>query len=74
MRSYEIDHSSNDHRLLEDLAVSPLVGLAVDLNGLVPGPLIIDVLLVLGRVELGEVVALVVGGNVDGGEDLLSAN
>ena len=45
-------------RLLEDLAVGPLVGLAADLDGLVPRPLILDESLVLGLggVELGELV------------------
>ena len=62
--------------LLENLAVSPLVGLAVDGDGLVPRPLVVNKLLVfwLGRVELGELVALVVGSDVESGESLLSAD
>lgn len=44
--------------LLEDLAVRPLVLLAVDGDGLVPRPLILDESLVLGLggVELGKLV------------------
>lgn len=34
--------------LLEDLSVSPLVGLALDLNWLLPSPLLVNELLVLG--------------------------
>lgn len=62
--------------LLEDLAVSPVVGLAVDLNGLVPRPHVVDKLLVLGLgwVELGELVALVVGSNVECRERLLASD
>lgn len=63
-------------RLLEDLAVGPLVGLAVDLDAALAGPLVLDELavsLALG-VELGEVVALVVGSDVEGGKSLLAAD
>jgi hypothetical protein len=62
--------------LLEDLAVGPLVGLAVDSDGLVPRPLVVDKLLVfgLGGVELGELVALVVGSDVESGKSLLATN
>lgn len=65
-----------DLHLLEDLAVGPLVGLAVDDKGLVPGPLVVDELAVLGLlgVELGEGVALVVGGDIESGESVLAAN
>jgi hypothetical protein len=62
--------------LLENLSVSPLVRLTVDGDGLVPCPLVLDKLLVLGLggVELGELVALIVGGYVESGEGLLTAN
>jgi hypothetical protein len=63
-------------RLLEDLAVSPLVGLAVDIDRLVPGPLVLDELLVLslGGVKLGELVGLPVWGDVESGDGLLSTD
>ena len=63
-------------RLLEDLAVGPLVGLAVDLNGLVPRPLVLDegLILGLGGVELGELVGFPVGGDIEGGERLLTTD
>jgi hypothetical protein len=63
-------------RLLEDLAVRPLVALAVDVNRLVPRPLVLDERLVLGLrgVELGELVGLPVRGDVEGGEGLLAAH
>jgi hypothetical protein len=62
--------------LLEHLAVGPLVRLAVDGDGLVPRPLVIGKLLVLGLlgVELGELVALVVRGDVESGKGLLAAD
>jgi hypothetical protein len=63
-------------RLLEDLAVSPLVLLAVLGDGLVPRPLVVDKLLVLGLggVELGELVALVVGGDIESGKSILTTD
>lgn len=63
-------------RLLENLAVGELVGLAVDHDGLVPGPHVVDELLVLrlAGVELGELVGLVVGGDVEGGESILATD
>ena len=62
--------------LLENLAIRPLVGLATDCDGLVPGPLVLDKLAVRGLawVELGELVALIIGSDVKGGESLLPAN
>lgn len=62
--------------LFEDLAVGVGVGLALNLKGAVPGPLSLDVLAVLlvGRVELGELVALVVGSNIEDREELLAAD
>ena len=62
--------------LLEDLAVSPLVLLALLLDGLVPGPHAVDERLVLGLlgVELGELVALVVWGDIEGWEGLLATD
>lgn len=68
--------SQQAKHLLEDLAVSPLVGLSVDLDGLVPRPLVVDKLLVLGvlGVELGELVALIVGSDIEGGDSLLATD
>lgn len=62
--------------LLEDLSVRPLVGLAVDVDRLVPGPHVVDKLLVLslGGVELGELVALVVRGDIEGRKSLLATD
>jgi hypothetical protein len=62
--------------LLEDLSVSPLVGLAVDSDWLVPTPLVFDERLVLwvGWVELGELVALEVWGNIEGWERFLATD
>jgi hypothetical protein len=58
IRSKERQAHGVNSTLLEDLAVSKLHGLAVDDNGLVPCPHVVDELLVLGLsgVELGEVV------------------
>lgn len=63
-------------RLLEDLAVGPLVGLAADLDGLVPRPLVLDESLVLwvGGVELGELIGFPIRGDVEGRESLLAAH
>jgi hypothetical protein len=63
-------------RLLEDLAISPWVSLATNGDWLLPSPLLVDELLVgwVGVVELGELVALMVWGNVESGESLLTAD
>jgi len=63
-------------RLFEDLAVSPLVSLTIDSDGLVPRPLIIDEcpILSLAGVELGEFVAFPVWGNVKGREGLVTTD
>jgi hypothetical protein len=62
--------------LLELLAVSPLVGLAVDHKRLVPAPHVIDELaiLLLAWVELLELVALVVWGDVESWKSLLTTD
>jgi hypothetical protein len=73
----ENKHSTSEaRRLLEHLTIGPLEGLAVDGKGLVPRPLVVDELtvLLLGGVELGELVALVVGSDIESGESLLSAD
>ena len=56
------------HRLLEHLSIRPFVGLAFDLNWLVPAPLVIDKLFVLRLtgVKLRELVALVIGCDIEG--------
>lgn len=58
------------------MAVSELEGLAVDGDGDVPGPHILDVLAVSlgGVVKLLEVVGLPVGSDVEGGNSLLAAD
>ena len=63
-------------RLLEDFAVSPFIRLTVDGDGLVPRPLVVDELLVLGLlgVELGELVALVVWGDIESRESLVASD
>jgi hypothetical protein len=62
--------------LLEDLSVSPLVGLALDGDWLIPSPLVLDKGLVLGLgwVELGELVALEVGSDIKGWEGFLATD
>lgn len=62
--------------LLEDLAVGEVVGLAVDGDRLVPGPHVVDELLVLllGGVELGELVGGHVGSNLEGGGGVLATD
>lgn len=60
--------------LLEVVAVSEGQLLAVLDNGNVPGPQVLDLLAVLGRVELGELVALPVGGDIERGDVLLAAD
>lgn len=64
------------HHLLEHLAVGPFIRLAVHHNRLVPGPLVVDkllVLLLLG-IELGEGVALIVGSNIERCESILATD
>jgi hypothetical protein len=60
--------------LLEDLAICPFLVLGLD--GFVPGPHGLDKLLVLGvlGVELGELVRLDVGSDVEGRESLLTTD
>ena len=62
--------------LLEDLSVGPWVLLAVDDNGLLPGPLLVDELPVLrlGSIKLGELVALVVRSDIEAGEFILATD
>jgi hypothetical protein len=69
-------HLCADRRLLEYLAVGPLVILAANLDGLVPGPLVLDegLVLGLGGVKLGELVGLPVWGDVESGDGLLSTD
>jgi hypothetical protein len=66
----------NSIRIKLTLAIGPLVLLAIDSDRLVPGPHVIDkllVLLVLG-VELLEIVRLDIRGDIEGGESLLTAD
>lgn len=65
---------SND--LLEDLSVSPWVLLAVNDKWLLPGPLLVDELSVLwlAGVKLGELVALIVRGDIESWESLLTTD
>jgi hypothetical protein len=62
--------------LLELLAVSPLVGLAVDHERLIPAPHVVHELaiLLLAWVELLELVALVVWGDVESWKSLLATD
>lgn len=57
-----------EHRLFEDVTINVGVLLAVNSDGSVPGPLVLDELLVLGvgGVELAEFVALPVRGDLEG--------
>ena len=61
-------------RLFEDVAINPGVLLAVDDNVGVPGPHVLDLFAVLDGVELGEVVALPVRGDIEGREVLLTTD
>ena len=63
-------------RLLEHLAVGPFVGLAVDGDWLVPGPLVVDKLTVLwlGWVKLGDGVAVEVGGDIESRDGVLATD
>ena len=75
-----MESTSSTHRaadcLLEDLAISPLVGLAANSDRLVPRPLVLYEFLVLGLagVKFGEFVALPVGCDVEGGESFVAAD
>lgn len=62
--------------LLEDLSVGPWVLLAVDDKGLLPRPLLVDELLVLrlGGIKLGELVALVVRSDIEARESILATD
>ena len=63
-------------RLFEDVAVNEGELLAVGLDGDIPGPEVVNGLavLLLGVVELGELVALPVRGDIEGGLVLLAAD
>ena len=58
------------YRLLENFAISPVVLLAVDIDRLVPRPLVLEELLVfsLAGVELDELVAFPVRSDVKSGQ------
>lgn len=62
--------------LLEDLAISPLIGLTIDLDWLVPRPLVIYELTVrlLSVVEFSKLVALKVRCDIESRKGLLAAN
>ena len=64
-----------DH-LLEDLAIRPIVLLAVDVDGLVPAPLVLDEFLIGGLVgiELCELVALPVRRDIEGGNSFVTTD
>ena len=69
--STEVD--LHETRLLEHLAICPLVRLSFDFDWLIPAPLVLQELLVfwLGRVKLGELIALKVRGDIKGWESLI---
>lgn len=52
--------------LLKHLPIRPIIFLPVHLNRLIPAPLIIDIFLILRRVELLKLVRFVVGGDIEG--------
>lgn len=62
--------------LLEDLAIGPLVGLAVGLDGLIPAPLVLEEFLVLGLggVELGELIGLPIWSDIESGHSLVATD
>ena len=62
--------------LLEDLAVSPWVGLATNGDWLLPSPLVVDELLILwlGGIELSELVALVVWSDIESWNCILATD
>jgi hypothetical protein len=63
-------------RLFEHLAISPLIRLAVDLNRLVPRPLVFDECLIfrLAGIELGKGIALIIWGDIESWQCLLSTD
>lgn len=65
-----------EHHLFEDVTINVGVLLAIDSDGGVPGPHVLDELLVLGvgGVELAEVVALPVRGDLKGGLPILTTD
>lgn len=62
--------------LLEDLSIRPLVRLALELDRLIPAPLVLQIRLIflLGVVQLGEFIAFIVGGNVEGWESFVTTD
>lgn len=58
------------------MAVSPGVLLAINDNGNIPGPQVVDSLavLLLGGVELSEAIALPVRGDIEGGDVVLTTD
>jgi hypothetical protein len=75
-RYYKGNSTSDNLNLLEDLAISPWVILSVNSNRLLPGPLLVDELLVLwlGGIELGELIALVVRCDIESWQSLLATD
>ena len=71
-----LEPSKASKHLLEYLSVCPLVALPANGDRLIPRPHVVDELLVLGlgRVEFGELVALVVRRYVECGKRFLSAD
>src|SRR6266536_2882450 len=69
-------HATEVYSLLEDLTISPWILLASNNDWLLPGPLLVDELLVLrlGGVQLGEFVALVVRSNIESWESVLATD
>lgn len=75
-QQYYLFHCGNRRRLLEDLAVGPLVLLAINSDWLVPCPLVVDKLLVLLVlwIELGELVALKVWSDIESCSGVVSTD
>jgi hypothetical protein len=75
-RATSADQKEQNSQLLEHLAIRPLVLLPLDLDWFVPAPLIFQVLLILwlGGVKFGELVAFVVRSDVEGGESLIATD
>jgi hypothetical protein len=75
-RYYKGNSTSDNLNLLEDLAISPWVILSVNSNRLLPGPLLVDELLVLrfGVVKFGELVALIVWCDIESWQSLLATD
>lgn len=65
-----------DRGSFEHLPIRPVVFLSIYLDGLVPAPLVLQELLILGlgRIELAELVALIVGCDIEGGESLVATD